>query len=189
VVQNVVVDPYVIDALFQEILAAPDNAGDIGSAESTSAASNTYTPALGTVSKQLHFEWNYDISQPGLAGYILYQNGESLFIINDPTTLSIDDTVNVEPGQTVIFTITAFDVNGNESAISAPYSFDIPLEVAKNNLLPPVDGSDSSAGYRFVLYNSECAGCRSPLNNSAKLGRSAANIQAAIDNNVGTIKV
>ncbi len=92
------------------------------------------TPARATVPLKLHFEWNYDISLPGLAGYILYQNGQRLLTINDPTTLTIDYTVEVEPGQTVVFTMTVFDVNGKESALSTPYSIVVP--VVQGNLLP-----------------------------------------------------
>lgn len=94
------------------------------------------TSALATVSKQFHFEWEYDINLPGLAGYIVYQNGQPLFTINDPTTLTIDFNVDLEPGQTTIFTMKAFDVDGNESALSAPYSFEVPVEVVNSNFLP-----------------------------------------------------
>ncbi len=120
---------YTAAGVYTVTLTVTDNAGGIGTAQSTVTCT-----ALGMVSKQLHFQWNYDISLPGLAGYILYQNGQRLLTINDPATLAIDYTVEVEPGTTVAFTITAFDVNGNESAISAPYSFDVPL--VKSNLLP-----------------------------------------------------
>jgi predicted CxxxxCH...CXXCH cytochrome family protein len=38
-----------------------------------------------------------------------------------------------------------------------------------------------------ALYNSDCAGCHGTLNNTDKPGRNAAQIQAAIDNNVGNM--
>ncbi len=48
---------------------------------------------------------------------------------------------------------------------------------------PPPDPSTPPDG--VALYNSECAGCHGPLATTGKSGRTAAQIQAAINNNTG----
>jgi len=96
------------------------------------------TPVLATVYKQINFEWEYDTTLPELAGYILYQDNQHLHTINDPASLAIDISVGLEPGQTTSFTMKAFDVNGNESALSVPYFLDVPSAVEGNNFLPTI---------------------------------------------------
>ena len=54
---------------------------------------------------------------------------------------------------------------------SAPESVTVTASAA------PPDGA--------ALYDEHCAVCHRPLANSTKLGRTAAQIQAAIDNNIG----
>jgi len=94
------------------------------------------TLAMATVYKRINFEWEYDTDLPGLAGYILYQNGRYLQTIHDPAVLSIDLNIGLTPGKTTIFTMKAFDVNGNESAMSAPYRLEVPAAVENNNFVP-----------------------------------------------------
>ncbi|KAF0188362.1 MAG: PKD domain containing, partial [Desulfobulbaceae bacterium] len=94
--------------------------------------------AVATVYKQINFEWEYDTSLSGLAGYILYQDEQHLQTINDQAVLAIDLSVGLEPGHTTAFTMKAFDEDGNESAISAPYSLDVPEAVENNNFLPTI---------------------------------------------------
>jgi PKD repeat protein len=89
-----------------------------------------------TVYKQINFQWEYDTNLPELAGYILYQNGRYLHTIHDPAALSVDLSVGLTPGKTTIFTMKAFDENGNESAMSAPYRLEVPAAVENNNFLP-----------------------------------------------------
>jgi len=102
------------------------------------------SPALATVYKQINFEWEYDTTLPELAGYILYQDNQHLHTINDSTSLTIDLSVGLEPGQTTAFTMKAFDINGNESALSAPYSLDVPSAVEGNNFLPTILANHSA---------------------------------------------
>ncbi len=94
------------------------------------------TPAMATVYKRINFEWEYDTDLPGLAGYILYQNGRYLQTIDDPAVLSVDLNIGLTPGEITVFTMKAFDVNGNESAMSAPYRLEVPAAVENNNFLP-----------------------------------------------------
>lgn len=94
------------------------------------------TPARATVYKQINFEWEYDTSVEGLAGYILYQGGKHLHTIRDPKALSVDLNVGLEPGSVVAFTMKAFDVEGNESALSAPYNLVVPVAFENSNFLP-----------------------------------------------------
>ncbi|MBV5340015.1 MAG: PKD domain-containing protein, partial [Deltaproteobacteria bacterium] len=96
------------------------------------------SPAVATVYKQINFEWEYDTSLSGLSGYILYQDEQHLQTITDKAVLSMDLSVGLEPGHTTAFTMKAFDEDGNESAISAPYSLDVPDAVENNNFLPTV---------------------------------------------------
>ncbi len=95
-------------------------------------------PSLSSagVNKQINFEWEYDITIKDLAGYILYQNGKQLHIVNDPKALSVDLNVEITPGTTESFTMKAFDINKNESSLSAPYTLSVPNNVENNNFLP-----------------------------------------------------
>jgi PKD repeat protein len=91
---------------------------------------------LATVTKQINFEWEYDVTVKDLAGYILYQNGVLLHTVADPKALTVDLSVGLIPGSTEVFTMKAFDTNKNESALSAPYDLVVPSAVAGNNFLP-----------------------------------------------------
>jgi len=91
---------------------------------------------LAAVTKQINFEWEYDVTLKDLAGYILYQNGVLLHTVADPKALSVDLDVGLMPGSTEVFTMKAFDVNGNESGLSAPYDLAVPSAVEGDNFLP-----------------------------------------------------
>jgi len=91
---------------------------------------------LAAVTKQINFEWEYDVAVPGLAGYILCQNGVLLHTVVDPKALSVDLSVGLTPGTTEVFTMKAFDVHGKESGLSAPYNLVVPSAVEGNNFLP-----------------------------------------------------
>jgi PKD repeat protein len=91
---------------------------------------------LATVTKQINFEWEYDVTVKGLAGYILYQNGVPLHTVTDPKALSVDLSVGLTPGATEVFTMKAFDVAKKESGLSAPYNLVVPSAVEGNNFLP-----------------------------------------------------
>ncbi len=123
---------YTIAGVYTVTLTVTDNAGATATAQSTVTTSSA--DGLGLISKQFHFEWTYDINQPGLAGYMLYQDDLLLVTINNPATLTTDYITQVEPGTTVAFTMKAFDINGKESVISAPFLVDIPLESVANEL-------------------------------------------------------
>ncbi len=122
---------YTIAGIYTVTLTVTDNMGATATAQSTVTCSDS--DSLDLISKQLYFEWNYDTNQPGLAGYILYQNDLHLLTIDNPATLTTDHLTQVEAGTTVVFTIKAFDINGKESVISAPFSIDVPLESAAND--------------------------------------------------------
>jgi len=115
--------------------------------------------ANSSITKQINFEWEYDISTNKLAGYILYHNGNILHTINDARTLSIDLAVELIPGETSIFTMRAFDTDKNESALSVPYNLVVPINVENNNFLP-------IATISFVLNND---------NNTIQLSAEASN--------------
>lgn len=83
------------------------------------------TSALATVSKELHFKWSYDLSIPEIAGYKIYQEGQTISTINEYTTLGVALNVALKTDQANTFTITAFDVGGVESAPSAPLVVDL----------------------------------------------------------------
>jgi PKD repeat protein len=91
---------------------------------------------LATVTKQINFEWEYDVTLKDLAGYILYQNGILLHTVVAPKVLTVDLSVGLTPGKTEVFTMKAFDVNGNESGLSAPYNLVVPSAVEGANFLP-----------------------------------------------------
>ena len=82
-------------------------------------------------------EWSYDTSLPGLEGYRIYHNEAFFGEINGPSFLAADIDVWLTEGINS-FTMTAFDVDGNESAQSDPYLIEVGgpgnhLPVAKND--------------------------------------------------------
>jgi PKD repeat protein len=91
---------------------------------------------LAAVTKQINFEWEYDVTLKDLAGYILYQNGVLLHTVADPKALTVDLSVGLMPGSTEVFTMKAFDINKNESGLSNPYNLVVPSAVEGNNFLP-----------------------------------------------------
>jgi PKD repeat protein len=91
---------------------------------------------LATVTKQINFEWEYDVAIKDLAGYTLYQNGILLHTVADPKALTVDLGVGLMPGSTEVFTMKAFDINKKESGLSAPYNLVVPSAVEGNNFLP-----------------------------------------------------
>ncbi len=96
-------------------------------------------PALGTVSRQLHFEWAYDQDIDGLAGFKIYQNGQSISTIYNHTVIDIELDVVLKTDDSNKFTITAFNNNGYESEHSGPYIIDL-----RNSAFP-------SAAISFLL--------------------------------------
>ncbi|MBU1640685.1 MAG: tandem-95 repeat protein [Proteobacteria bacterium] len=85
----------------------------------------------------------YDTNQPGLMGYLVYQENQPIININDPKILSTELDVYLVTGQQNSFTITAYDNLGNESAPSATYIIDVPPEETTGNI-PPVASIDIS---------------------------------------------
>ncbi|HHK60445.1 MAG TPA: cadherin repeat domain-containing protein [Desulfobacterales bacterium] len=67
----------------------------------------------------MHIEWQYDTSLPGLAGFRIYQDGQLIHEIPDPSTLAADITVTFSGD--AAFTMTAYDTDGVESPPSDPY--------------------------------------------------------------------
>ena len=73
----------------------------------------------------IHIDWDYDdqvLVEKTLAGYNLYQEGKKICTTNIPSNRTMDCSFDSEDG-TFDFTLTAFDIEGNESPHSAPYSF------------------------------------------------------------------
>jgi len=93
------------------------------------------------VEKNLHVEWEYDISLPGLAGYRIYQDGALVYTVNDPSQLSADFITTFD-SDTAVFTMTAFDTDGNESPHSDPYTVTLPAAAPA-----PADGDMLSASF------------------------------------------
>jgi len=81
-------------------------------------------PSRGAVTKTLHLEWLYDTSQPGLAGYRVYQDGRLVWEVHDPAALAADITILLDNSPSLI-TLTAYNTAGNESAPSAPYALSL----------------------------------------------------------------
>lgn len=96
----------------------------------------SFANAAELVTKQINFEWEYDTSLYGLAGYILYQNGEVIHTIDDPKALAVDLNVSIEPGKTEVFTMRAFDIDKEESELSQPYDLIVPTTIEGSNFLP-----------------------------------------------------
>lgn len=101
------------------------------------------TGAFAAVLSTVQFEWSYDTTLPGLMGYTIYQEGQPIVNINDPSALSSLQDVYLETGQENIFTITAYDNLGNESNPSAAIIVDVPAEDPSGNV-PPVAVSELS---------------------------------------------
>lgn len=69
--------------------------------------------------KNLHIEWSYDTTLPGLAGYKIYQDGALVQTVSNPALLATDVTITITADTS--FTMTAFDTDNVESPQSAPY--------------------------------------------------------------------
>jgi PKD repeat protein len=106
---------------------------------------------LAAVTKQINFEWEYDVTVKDLAGYILYQNGVLLHTVADPKALTVDLSVGLIPGSTEVFTMKAFDTNKNESALSAPYDLAVPSAVEGTNFLPEAAMSYTQQGLELTV--------------------------------------
>ena len=91
-----------------------------------------------------------------------------------------------KPGRTVSQIQAAIDNNmGNMGYLG---TLTVAEVQAIAEALPAASAPDPATPPDGVaLYNSECAGCHQPLANTSKPGRTAAQIQAAIDNNVGNM--
>jgi PKD repeat protein len=100
--------------------------------------------SAAAVLSRIQFEWVYDTNQPGLMGYLVYQDNQPIININTPQTLSTELDVYLVTGQQNSFTITAYDNLGNESAPSATFIIDVPPEETTGNI-PPVASIDISA--------------------------------------------
>lgn len=83
------------------------------------------TSAWATVSRQLHFEWSYDQDIDGLAGFNIYQDGQSISTIYNHTVIDIELDVVLKTNHSNKFTITAFNQHGDESGHSSPYVIDL----------------------------------------------------------------
>ena len=85
---------------------------------------STYAQAyldLSPEEKVLHIEWSYDTSLPNLGGYRLYQDGVQIYEITPYSKLAGDYNVIIPMTGAVAYTLTAWDINGNESVQSEPY--------------------------------------------------------------------
>ncbi len=79
-----------------------------------------FSPSRATAGvKNMHIEWQYDTSLPGLAGFRIYQDGQLIHQVPDPSALAADITVTFTGDAT--FTMTAYDTDGVESPPSEPY--------------------------------------------------------------------
>jgi PKD repeat protein len=106
---------------------------------------------LAAVTKQINFEWEYDVTLKDLAGYILYQNGVLLHTVTAPKVLTVDLSVGLTPGTTEVFTMKAFDVKGNESRPSVPYDLVVPSAIEGNNFLPEAVISYTQQGLELMV--------------------------------------
>jgi predicted CxxxxCH...CXXCH cytochrome family protein len=92
----------------------------------------------------------------------------------------------LKPGRTAANIQAAINNNvGNMGSLNTLTAAEVQ---AIADLLPAAHQTDpTTQPDGVVLYNSECAGCHSPLNNSTKPGRTATQIQTAIDYNIGSM--
>lgn len=115
------------------------------------------------IQKTIHIQWSYDTSQPGLAGYRIYQDNQLLQEIDDPQQLSADLVASFTTAS-ASFTMTAFDTSGNESAPSSPYVVTLDSSVTSpvatiaadtltgtSPLTVHFDGSQSSGGVSTIV--------------------------------------
>ncbi|MBU1739730.1 MAG: CxxxxCH/CxxCH domain-containing protein [Proteobacteria bacterium] len=91
-----------------------------------------------------------------------------------------------KPGRTAAQIQAAIDNNiGNMGYLNTLTTVEVQAIADALPAAQPPDPTTPPDG--VALYNSECAGCHSPLANTGKPGRTAAQIQAAINNNVGSM--
>jgi predicted CxxxxCH...CXXCH cytochrome family protein len=105
----------------------------------------------------------------------------------DGATLYADDcagchgalATTTKPGRSAAQIQAAIDSVGAMSSLSTLTTAEVQAIADVLPAAPPTDSTTPPDG--IALYNSECAGCHGPLDSTAKPGRSAAQIQAAID--------
>ncbi|MBU0484272.1 MAG: CxxxxCH/CxxCH domain-containing protein [Proteobacteria bacterium] len=91
-----------------------------------------------------------------------------------------------KPGRTASQIQAAIDNNvGSMGFLSALTAAEVQAIADALPAAQPPDQTTPPDG--VALYNSECAGCHSPLATTSKPGRTASQIQTAIDNNIGNM--
>ncbi len=76
--------------------------------------------AAAVSSSQVDLSWAVSTDNVGVTGYTIYRNGVSLTTVSG-STISYSD-VTVAPETTYTYTLDAFDLAGNHSALSSPVS-------------------------------------------------------------------
>jgi chitodextrinase len=103
-----------------------------------------------------------DTGGSGIARYIVMSGTTVVATVNAPALSHVH--TGRSPSTTYQYAVKAVDGAGNESAASQTVSV----------TTPAINGA--------ALYGSNCASCHSPLANSTKIGKTAAQITAAISN-------
>lgn len=100
------------------------------------------------ITQEVTASWDYTSPPPEeLAGFRLYQDGYMIYQINDPFASQVPIVILVDNAPSV-FTITAFDVNDNESLHSTAFTYTPPLPSVDSDgdgLLDDVDPCPNDA--------------------------------------------
>jgi len=79
--------------------------------------------SASTAKRNLHFEWDYTGTDPGLVGFRLYQNSRLVCEVANPAARQADCLDYIDNGQVRLW-VTAYDQSGVESAPSSVLTFD-----------------------------------------------------------------
>jgi hypothetical protein len=91
---------------------------------------------FGAEIRHVRVTWEYDESIENVAGFRLYNNGNIICATSDPLNRAMECNPLLEPGQ-AIFTMTAYDLAGNESA----HSSSLTMAVPDANIIPTISGT------------------------------------------------
>lgn len=103
--------------------------------------------ATGVTTSAFTLSWSASTDASGVAGYHIYRDG--VRITTAPVTGTSSPRSNLNPGQSYVFTVSAVDILGNESAQSVPLTVTM-LTTTPPTVTPPEVGRFGGGARRTV---------------------------------------
>jgi hypothetical protein len=103
---------------------------------------------FGAEVRHVRVTWEYDGSIENVAGFRLYNDGNIICATNDPLSRAMECNPLLESGP-ASFTMTAYDLAGNESAHSSPLTMAVP----DTNSAPTISGTPAITVTEGEVYD------------------------------------